>query len=426
MIGVGFLMADAMDKVAKKFPNMQVRDHRLDATLEKGKPKNVEGLLFKEQQAGYLAGYLAGLYAKAKGYKTISQRRRPEDPAGRPLHRRLPGGRQGGRPGDPDAERLLAGLRRPGEVQGDRAQPDPAGLEGRVPGRGRSAASARCRAAKEKGVQGIGVDADQAYLGPHVLTSAEKKVDVAVFNAIKAAQARQVRGRHQRHQRHHQRRHRLSARSTARASKYASKVDEDLQRDQVREDLQHPEHGRSRPDQPDGTTRRALALELRGITKRFGSLVANDRSTSSCARRGPRAAGRERRGQVDADERPLRALPARRGRDPGRRRAGRDRLAGDAIGLGHRHGPPALHARPGDDRGREHRARRTSRASGRLLDLEGRARRASASSPSATGWRSTPTPRSRTSASAPSSGSRSCARCSAARRSWSSTSRPRC
>ena len=43
-------------------------------------------------------------------------------------------------------------------------------------------------AAKEKGVQGIGVDDDQAYLGAHILTSALKKVDVAVFNAIKRAQ----------------------------------------------------------------------------------------------------------------------------------------------------------------------------------------------------------------------------------------------
>ena len=43
-------------------------------------------------------------------------------------------------------------------------------------------------AAKEKGVQGIGVDADQAYLGAHILTSAEKHVDLAVFNAIKSVQ----------------------------------------------------------------------------------------------------------------------------------------------------------------------------------------------------------------------------------------------
>ena len=38
---------------------------------------------------------------------------------------------------------------------------------------------------KQKGLYGIGVDADQSFLGPHILTSATKKVNVAVYNAIK-------------------------------------------------------------------------------------------------------------------------------------------------------------------------------------------------------------------------------------------------
>jgi basic membrane protein A len=46
-------------------------------------------------------------------------------------------------------------------------------------------------AAKEKNVQGIGVDADQAYLGDHVITSALKKVDVSVFDTAKNVQAGQ-------------------------------------------------------------------------------------------------------------------------------------------------------------------------------------------------------------------------------------------
>ena len=41
-------------------------------------------------------------------------------------------------------------------------------------------------AAKERKVWGIGVDADQAFLGPHVLTSALKRVDVAVFKVIES------------------------------------------------------------------------------------------------------------------------------------------------------------------------------------------------------------------------------------------------
>ncbi len=37
-------------------------------------------------------------------------------------------------------------------------------------------------------MQAIGVDADQSYLGPQIITSALKKVDVAVFDAIKSVQ----------------------------------------------------------------------------------------------------------------------------------------------------------------------------------------------------------------------------------------------
>src|SRR5918996_885907 len=41
-------------------------------------------------------------------------------------------------------------------------------------------------AAQEEGVWGIGVDADQAHLGDHVLTSSLKRVDEAVFQTIEA------------------------------------------------------------------------------------------------------------------------------------------------------------------------------------------------------------------------------------------------
>ncbi len=41
-------------------------------------------------------------------------------------------------------------------------------------------------AAQQEGVWGIGVDADQAFLGEHVLTSALKRVDEAVFETIQA------------------------------------------------------------------------------------------------------------------------------------------------------------------------------------------------------------------------------------------------
>ena len=41
-------------------------------------------------------------------------------------------------------------------------------------------------AAKEHQAYGIGVDADQSFLGPHVITSALKRVDSAVFLTIQS------------------------------------------------------------------------------------------------------------------------------------------------------------------------------------------------------------------------------------------------
>jgi basic membrane protein A len=43
-------------------------------------------------------------------------------------------------------------------------------------------------AAQDERVWGIGVDADQSFLGPHVLTSALKGVDSAVFLTIQAVE----------------------------------------------------------------------------------------------------------------------------------------------------------------------------------------------------------------------------------------------
>jgi basic membrane protein A len=61
VVGVGFLMANAMAQVAKRFPKTKfaiIDNSGLSAEL-KGKPTNVRGILFKEQEAGYLVGYLA-------------------------------------------------------------------------------------------------------------------------------------------------------------------------------------------------------------------------------------------------------------------------------------------------------------------------------------------------------------------------------
>ena len=133
-VSVGFLMGEATATVAGKFPDNNFAIVDFPASGLKGKPQNVEGLLFKEQEAGYLAGYLAGLWAKDNNATTVSTVGGQKIP---PVDHYIAGfqaGAKAANPGHQDAERVLAGLRRPGEVQGDRARPDRPGLQGRVPG----------------------------------------------------------------------------------------------------------------------------------------------------------------------------------------------------------------------------------------------------------------------------------------------------
>ena len=215
-VSVGFLMGDATATVAKKFPNNDFAIVDFSASALKGKPKNVEGLLFKEQEAGYLAGYLAGLWAKDNNADTVSTRRRPEDPAGRPLHRGLPGGREGRQPGHQDAQRLLAGLRRPGEVQGDRARPDRAGLEGRLPG-GRPVRPRRARRGQGEGRPGHRRGRRPVLPRPaHPHVGAEEGRRGRV-RRHQARPGRQVQGRHRRDRQRRRAAASASARSVRRA-----------------------------------------------------------------------------------------------------------------------------------------------------------------------------------------------------------------
>ena len=72
VIGVGFLMAEAMNTVAPKFPKTNFAIIDVDATGLESKPTNAAGVLFKENEAGYLVGYMAGLYIKDEGGGTAS------------------------------------------------------------------------------------------------------------------------------------------------------------------------------------------------------------------------------------------------------------------------------------------------------------------------------------------------------------------
>jgi basic membrane protein A and related proteins len=188
VIGNGFLMADALDTVASKFPNVKFAIIDYAAAALKHKPKNVEGLLFKEQEAGYLVGYLSGLYSKDSNVTTISSVGGQDIP---PVAHYVAGYQAGAKAAN-SSVKTLHGY---SQTFTDQAPCKEIALDQISKGSkivfqvaGQCGLGA-LDAAKEKGVDAIGVDADQAYLGPQVITSAIKKVDVAVFEVIKRVQA---------------------------------------------------------------------------------------------------------------------------------------------------------------------------------------------------------------------------------------------
>jgi basic membrane protein A len=187
IVPVGFLMADATNTVASKLPDAKFAIVDFSAAGLKDKPKNVEGLLFKEQEAGYLAGYLAGLWAKDNDANVVSTVGGQKIP---PVDHYIAGFQAGAKKANPGIETLNAYSQdfvdqaKCKEIALDQIDRGSKVVFQVAGGCGLGALDA----AKEAGIQGIGVDADQAFLGDHILTSALKRVDVAVFNAIKRVQ----------------------------------------------------------------------------------------------------------------------------------------------------------------------------------------------------------------------------------------------
>jgi basic membrane protein A and related proteins len=188
IIGVGFAQGEAVDTVATEYPDTRFVIIDVDQSGLPHKPANVVGLLFKEEEVGYLAGYLAALTAKREpGPDVISSVGGMKEP---PVDRFIAGYQAGAKKAVPDVEVLngysqdwddLAKCKEQALNQissGSQVVFQVAG------GCGLGALDA----AKEKDVWGIGVDADQSYLGEHVLTSAQKRVDEAVFQTIKSVQ----------------------------------------------------------------------------------------------------------------------------------------------------------------------------------------------------------------------------------------------
>ena len=188
VIGVGFAQGDAIGKVAQKYPETKFAIIDVDQAFVPGKPANVQGLLFREQEVGYLVGYLAGLEEQRRdGKDVISAVGGMKEP---PVDRFIAGyfaGAEKAAPGitliydysqDWDDQAKCKELALNQIARGSNVIFQVAG------GCGLGALNA----AGERERWGIGVDADQSFLGPHILTSAQKGVDAAVFLTIKAIQ----------------------------------------------------------------------------------------------------------------------------------------------------------------------------------------------------------------------------------------------
>jgi len=187
VVGAGYTQIAAIASTAKKFPDRRFAIVDVDVNTLPGKPKNVIGLLFREQEVGYLVGYLAGLEEKRQpGKDVIGGVGGEKQP---PIDRYLAGYGAGAQAADPGVKVLIGYANDP--TFADQAKCKEVALNQIAAGSGvEFQVAGGCglgviSAAKERKVWAIGVDADQAYIDPqHVLTSAIKRVDVAVFKTI--------------------------------------------------------------------------------------------------------------------------------------------------------------------------------------------------------------------------------------------------
>jgi basic membrane protein A and related proteins len=192
VFGTGFFMGDGLDKVAPKFPNVAFAGIDVNWNTDlPSKPTNVRGLVFKEQEAGYLVGYIAGLVVKNAHQKVVSAIGANKVPA---IVRYMAGYKAGAKKAFPGVKVLTDYANDPTFADQAKCKETSLNQIGRgtkviftiAGGCGLGALTA----AKQHHLWGIGVDANQDYLGKFMLTSALKKVDVAVYKTVAAFKAK--------------------------------------------------------------------------------------------------------------------------------------------------------------------------------------------------------------------------------------------
>jgi basic membrane protein A len=191
VVANGFLLSDALNTAAQQYRNVKWAIVDFPWVALKDKPSNAVGLTFKSEESGYLVGYLAGLLAKKKGGRqvlsAVGGKKIPS------VDNWIAGYRAGAKRANPRIRVLI-------DYSGDfppSTAPKCKEIALKHIARGAQAVfqvAGGCglgalQAAKQKRVWGIGVDADQGYLGSHILTSGVKRVDNAVYTFFRQAKA---------------------------------------------------------------------------------------------------------------------------------------------------------------------------------------------------------------------------------------------
>ena len=148
-------------------------------------PKNVQGTVFRAEEAGDLAGYMSGLMeTRRPGRDVIGSVGGWRHPG---VDRWIVGYQAGARKAAPGIITLntyaksFSNFAKCRAVALDQIAKGAGAIFNVAGGCGFGA----LEAAKEQGMWGVGVDVDQSYLGPHILTSAVIDFDLAVVAAIR-------------------------------------------------------------------------------------------------------------------------------------------------------------------------------------------------------------------------------------------------
>jgi basic membrane protein A len=190
VIGVGFLMQEAVGTVSGQFPNVHfsiIDGAGTDAQGNDLKHTNVQSLFFKEQDAGAMVGVIAGMLEKQgknkKNQGVISAVGGVSIP---PVNHYIAGYKWAATMEDPGIKVLVGysnDFTDPAKCKGVAQSQINQGSDVVFQVAGGCGLGA-LQAAGQAGVSSIGVDADQKDADPSVIASALKKVDVATYTAI--------------------------------------------------------------------------------------------------------------------------------------------------------------------------------------------------------------------------------------------------